>query len=383
MTRHHVRRALVLGPLSLGVAVAMTACGASNEDSGNDNPSDSPGTGGSVSGTLNGAGSTAQEAAMAAWKAGFQTANTGATVNYDAVGSGGGREQFLAGGVNFAGSDAYLSDDELTSAQKTCGGDPVEVPVYVSPIAVIYNLDGVDKLQPVARDPRGHLRRQDHQVERPAIASENAGRHTAGHDITPVHRSDDSGTTQNFTDYLAQAAPDNWTYPASQTWPVQGGEAGDGTSGVVAAVTGGAGTIGYADESQAGDLGKAMIKVGSAYVGPSAEAASKVLDESKVGLGSPLDRHRDRHQPHHDGCRRLPDHPGLVPDHVPEAGRPGRGRPDQGFRDLRRELGGSAGSGSRGRLGAPLGLARGEGSGGDRHHHHQITSRLVGSGRGP
>jgi phosphate transport system substrate-binding protein len=256
----------------------MTACGASNESSGGSSK---------LSGTLNGAGSTAQEAAMAAWKAGFQTTNPDVTVNYDAVGSGGGREQFLAGAVNFAGSDAYLTDDELTSAKKTCGSDPVEVPVYVSPIAVIYNLQGVDKLQlspaTVAEIFAGKITKWND----PAITAENSGTTLPATAITPVHRSDDSGTTQNFTDYLAQAAPSDWSYPAAQTWPVQGGEAGDGTSGVVAAVKGGDGTIGYADASQAGSLGIAMIKVGSAYVSPSADAASKVLDESKVVTGRP------------------------------------------------------------------------------------------------
>jgi len=257
----------------------MTACGASNEDSGD---SDS-----GLSGELNGAGSTAQEAAMTAWKAGFQGSNSGVTVNYDGVGSGGGREQFLAGGVNFAGSDAFLSDEELAAAQQTCGSDPVEVPVYVSTIAVIFNLDGVDTLQLSPATLADIFSGKITQWNDPAIAAENSGVTLPGEAITPVHRSDDSGTTQNFTDYLAQAAPDNWTYPAAQTWPVQGGEAGEGTSGVVAAVKSGAGTIGYADASQAGDLGKAMIKVGSSYAAPTAEGAAKALDESDVVSGRP------------------------------------------------------------------------------------------------
>jgi hypothetical protein len=96
-----------------------------------------------------------------------------------------------------------------------------------------------------------------------------------------VHRSDDSGTTQNFTDYLDQTSDGAWTGKAIQTWPVKGGEGAEGTSGVVAAVKGGDGTIGYADESQAGDLAKASIKVGSDFTAPTAEAASKVLDASK------------------------------------------------------------------------------------------------------
>ncbi|HET8915833.1 MAG TPA: substrate-binding domain-containing protein, partial [Propionibacteriaceae bacterium] len=121
MKRNSLPRALMMGAVTLTVALAMSACGASNED--DSSSSDGGNTsGGSLSGELNGAGSTAQEAAMAAWKAGFQSSNPDVTVNYDAVGSGGGREQFIAGGVNYAGSDDFMSDDELSQAKKTCGG---------------------------------------------------------------------------------------------------------------------------------------------------------------------------------------------------------------------------------------------------------------------
>ena len=86
---------------------------------------------------------------MQAWITGFQDANPDTTVSYDPVGSGGGREQFVAGGTAFAGSDSALADDELSGAQERCGGPDnlVELPVYISPIAIIYNLDGVDNLQ--------------------------------------------------------------------------------------------------------------------------------------------------------------------------------------------------------------------------------------------
>jgi len=107
-------RATAFGAAALTVALGMSACSASNEDSSD---GDTSSTGGpSVSGDLNGAGATSQEAAMAAWKAGFQGSNPDVTVNYDAVGSGGGREQFLAGGVLFAGSDSAMTDDELKQA---------------------------------------------------------------------------------------------------------------------------------------------------------------------------------------------------------------------------------------------------------------------------
>ncbi len=277
-------RTMALGTIALTVALGMSACSASNETS--TGGSGAAGSGGDkLSGTLNGAGSSAQEAAMAAWKSGFQSANPDSTVNYDAVGSGGGREQFLAGGVLFAGSDSYMTDDELKQAQKICNGNAIEVPTYVSPIAVIYNLSGVDNLQlspdVLAQIMAGKITSWDD----PAIADQNPDASLPSTKISPVHRSDESGTTANFTDYLSQAASSDWTYEPDDVWPIKSGEAADGTSGVVAAVKGGDGTIGYADESQAGDLGKALIKVGSEYVGPSADAASAVLEDSSPVSG--------------------------------------------------------------------------------------------------
>ena len=284
MKLNSLPRATAFGAAALTVALGMSACSASNEDSSD---GDTSSTGGpSVSGDLNGAGATSQEAAMAAWKAGFQGSNPDVTVNYDAVGSGGGREQFIAGGLQYAGSDDYMSDDELASAKSTCGGDAYQFPVYVSPIAVIYNLEGVDDLQlspeTLAQIMAGKITKWNDG----AITGENPDADLPDTDITPVHRSDESGTTGNFTDYLSQAAPSDWTYGSVETWPIKDGEAGDGTSGVVSAVKGGDGTIGYADASQAGDLGQAKIKVGSEYVGPTAEAASKVLDESEPAAGA-------------------------------------------------------------------------------------------------
>jgi len=261
----------------LALALGLSACGAGNEDS-SDSGDTSPASGDSVSGTLNGAGSSAQEAAVAAWKAQFQTANPDATVNYDPVGSGGGREQFIAGGVQFAGSDAYLDDDELAKAKDKCGSDIVEVPTYVSPIAVVYNLDGVDDLNLSAATIGAIFEGTITKWNDDAIAADNPDADLPDTTITAVHRSDDSGTTKNFTNYLEAASEGGWTQGEVETWPLKGGEGAEGTSGVISAVSGGDGTIGYADESQAGELGKANVKVGEEYVAPTPEAAAKVLD---------------------------------------------------------------------------------------------------------
>jgi phosphate transport system substrate-binding protein len=115
----------------------------------------------------------------------------------------------------------------------------------------------------------------------PAIAADNPGVTLPDLAITPVNRSDESGTTENFTEYLAAAAAEAWPHEPDGNWPVAGGEAAQGTSGVVSAISGGNGTIGYADLSQAGDLGVANIGVGEEFVTPTPEAAAAVVENSE------------------------------------------------------------------------------------------------------
>ncbi|KQP75523.1 phosphate ABC transporter substrate-binding protein [Aeromicrobium sp. Leaf289] len=286
-------RAAAPAALALTLALGLSACGASNEGDSGSGSGDS-----SLSGTLNGAGASSQEAAVGAWKAGFQSANSDVTVNYDPAGSGAGREQFIAGGVDFAGSDAYLEDDELTKAKERCGGPVVEVPTYVSPIAVIYNLEGVDDLNLSPENIGAIFEGKITKWNDSAIAADNPDADLPDTTITPVHRSDDSGTTKNFTAYLEAASGGSWSGGEVETWPIKGGEAAQGTSGVVQAVTNGNGTIGYADESQAGDLGQAKVKVGDEFVEVSPEAAAKVLDtatevEGRDATDIALDIERD------------------------------------------------------------------------------------------
>lgn len=253
-------------------ALLASACGAANEQSGS--------AGGNLSGTVAGAGASSQAAAMQAWIAGFTTVEPDVIVNYDPVGSGGGRTQFIAGGTVFAGTDAYLDDEELPMAQQRCGGDVVEVPLYISPIAIVYNLEGVDNLSLRPATIAGIFAQKITKWNDSAIAADNPGATLPDLRITPVNRSDESGTTENFAEYLKAVAPQVWTFEVSGDWPVPGGAAAQGTSGVVGAVGAGNGTIGYADASQAGDLGIAAVGVGSDFVKPTAEAASAVVQAS-------------------------------------------------------------------------------------------------------
>lgn len=265
---------IVAMPAATAIALGLAACGAANEQT-------SSGGGEGLSGTINGAGASSQEAAQQAWIAGFTSENPDATVNYDPIGSGGGREQFVAGGSDFGGSDAYLDDKELANAKKRCG-DVVEVPVYVSPVAVVFNLEGVDELNLKPDTIAKIFNQKITKWNDPEIKADNPDANLPDLKITPVNRSDESGTTENFVEYLSTVAGEHWPHEVSGNWPVSGGEAAQGTSGVVQAVKGGNGTIGYADASQAGDLGTAKVGVGGEFVGYSPEAAAAVLDASET-----------------------------------------------------------------------------------------------------
>ncbi|AJT42380.1 phosphate ABC transporter substrate-binding protein PstS [Psychromicrobium lacuslunae] len=268
-------------------AIALTACGTDNATPGSSNNTGSSPAGASVTGTLTGIGASSQTSAMDAWKTKFAAANQGAQVQYSPDGSGAGRKALISGAAQFAGSDAYLKDDELTESKKVCGPDgAIDVPVYISPIAVAYNLKDVPELKLDAATTAKIFRGEIKTWNDPAIAALNSGVTLPSTTITAVHRSDNSGTTQNFTDYLAQAAPEVWKDKASGDWPsALGGENAKGTSGVVKQVTQTDGAITYADESAVGALGAASIKVGSEFVKISAEGASKAVELSKVADG--------------------------------------------------------------------------------------------------
>ena len=274
-------RAVVLSTALAGT-LALSACGASNEESASGGSTSSTGGATELNGTLDGAGASSQQAAMQGWTAGYSGVQPGVTVNYDPVGSGGGREQFTSGGVDFAGSDAYLDDEELAQAKERCGGGEVfELPNYISPIAVVYNLEGVDELNLSPQVIAGIFDQKITTWNDPAIAADNPGVTLPDLAVTPVNRSDESGTTENFTEYLAAAAGEAWPHEPDGNWPVSGGEAAQGTSGVISAVSGGNGTIGYADESQAGELGVAKVGVGGEFVAPTPEAAAAVVENSE------------------------------------------------------------------------------------------------------
>jgi phosphate transport system substrate-binding protein len=268
--------------VAIAATILLSSCAANEGGTATDEGSES-----TLSGTFAGAGASSQGSAQEAWVAAFQTANPDVTIDYDPSGSGAGRETFIAGGTVFAGSDSVLSDDELAGEFASCAPDTaaIDLPVYISPIAVIFNVEGVDELNldaaTIAKIFKGEITTWNDA----AIVALNPEATLPSATITAVHRSDDSGTTKNFADYLGKVAPEVWDAEAEDAFPYTGGEAAQGTSGVVDAVKNGSNTIGYADASKAGDLGVAAIKVGEEFVDYSAEAAALVVDASPAVEG--------------------------------------------------------------------------------------------------
>lgn len=247
-------------------------------DTGTDNGGDN--AGGSLEGTINGSGASSQVNAQQAWRDNF-TSNTGAIVNYDSTGSGTGRDQFIAGEVHYAGTDSILDEEELNLATERCGGEePLELPLYISPIAIAFNLDGIENVN-MSADVLAQVFNGDiTEWNDPAIAELNEDIELPAQPIIPVNRADDSGTTENFQQYLAEAS-DLWTHEPSDTWPLSGTQSAEQTAGVVNLVTSTPGAITYADASQIGDLGTVAVEVAGEYLVYSPEAAAAIVDNSE------------------------------------------------------------------------------------------------------
>lgn len=282
--------------VGLTAVLALAACGSSGGDSGSND------AGGSTSaaaidcatGSLKAEGSTAQSNAITEWITNYQTECSGATIAYNGTGSGAGRTNFLAGQTDFAGSDAALSESkgEFASAATRCAGNPaINLPMVVGPIAVAYNVKGIDNiiLTPAvtAKIFLGEITKWDDK----AIADLNSGDKLPSTDIKVFFRSDDSGTTQNFTTYLNTAAPTAWTAAPAQKWGGSVGEGKKGSDGVQQGVAGADGGIGYMEYSFAdnGGLDSAQIDNGGGAVKLSPDSASKALDGATiVGTGGDL-----------------------------------------------------------------------------------------------
>jgi len=237
----------------------------------------------SLTGTITSGGSSAQANAQAAWTAAYNAQAKGVTVNYDkSQGSGGGVTNFLSGAYDFAGSDSPLNADQTTQSKALCTEGGINIPVYLDGVSIVFNVPGVTDLKLSGETIAKIFSLKITDWSDPAITKDNGTALPAGK-ITTVARSDGSGTTANFTNYLAGTQSSVWTYPAGKDWPVEGDVSKQkGGSGVVQAVEAGTGTIGYADHSAIGKLASASILQDGKPVAFSPEGVSKTFDVAAV-----------------------------------------------------------------------------------------------------
>jgi len=229
--------------------------------------------------TLNGSGSTFQKQFQEVAIVGFTKANAGVKVNYGAGGSGKGRQDFADMVTDYGCSDAPYKDEDKA---KVKGGDFVYVPILLGAITVSYNVDGVDKLQ-LSPDTIAKIFQRDiKKWNDPAIAADNPGAKLPDADIVVAHRADGSGTTEQFTKFLNDAAKDTWKLKSGSTveWPADT-QAGQGNGGVAQIVKSTKGAIGYVDlpDAKASGLKYAMVKnQAGKFIEPSSQSAQAAGD---------------------------------------------------------------------------------------------------------
>ena len=279
----NLKRHGILAGLALTATLALAACGS-------DNPT-TPGSGSGssdtkkidcASGKLTAQGSSAQANAIDQWSKIYQQQCSGAEINYSPTGSGAGIQAFIAGTADFAGSDSALKDaDEQPKADARCkDGKALDLPMVTGPIAVAYNLSGVKDLQlkpaTIAKIFTGTVKTWDAAE----IKADNPNVSLPSTPILAVHRSDSSGTTDNFTKFLAATATSDWSFGNDKVWKAPGGQAEKGSDGVAGAITKSAGAVGYVEWSFAQTNNLSMAKVGNAggeFVALTGESAGKTI----------------------------------------------------------------------------------------------------------
>jgi phosphate transport system substrate-binding protein len=297
LQRKNRRRALSLGAVAVTGALALTACGSddTSEGTGGDATTDTQASSidcGDAKGQLLSDGSSAQKNAVDAWVKQFQSACKDVQINYKAGGSGAGVTAFTQGQVAWAGSDSALDSEEVAVSKKVCeGGQGVNLPMVGGPVAIGFNIEGVDSL---ALDAPTLAQIFDSKITNwndAAIKKLNPDVDLPDLKIQAFHRSDDSGTTDNFTEYLKVAAPDDFKYEGGKTWQAKGGQSAPQSSGVAAQVKQTNGAIGYFELSYAKEGIKTVaIDTGAGEpVEATVENATKAIAAGKVvGTGNDL-----------------------------------------------------------------------------------------------
>ncbi|MEU2512260.1 phosphate ABC transporter substrate-binding protein PstS [Streptomyces syringium] len=297
LQRKNRLRAVALGAIAVSGALVLTACGSDDNSGGGSTGGGNTQGAGKIKcegkGQLLASGSSAQKNAMDLWVKNYMAACKDVQINYKPTGSGAGIQEFLQGKTAFAGSDSALKPEEVAkSKQVVKGGQGINLPLLGGPIAIGYHVPGVDNL---VLDADTLAKIFDSKIEKwndEAIKKLNPGAKLPDLKIQAFHRSDESGTTDNFTKYLKAAADKSWPYEPAKAWKAKGGQSADGSAGVSSQVKQTAGAISYFELSYATANSIKTVKLNtgaSAPVEATSDNASKAIAEAKiVGTGKDL-----------------------------------------------------------------------------------------------
>lgn len=237
--------------------------------------------------SLTASGSTAQDNAMKGFVETYEKTCAGQTLNYAANGSGAGIREFASNKTDFGGTDIPLAKDdaEYATAQQRCGSEPLNLPVVFGPVAISYNINAVDTLvldaPTLAKIFNGTITKWND----PAITALNQSMQAT---ITVVHRSDESGTTETFQDYLEAASDGAWGKGTGRSFMGGVGKSGEGNEGTAATVKNTEGAITYNEWSfaQAQNLftAKILTPADKAPVGISPDSVGKTIAGAHVAV---------------------------------------------------------------------------------------------------
>jgi phosphate transport system substrate-binding protein len=288
------QRVTTVGVAVVATALSLAACSSSSTSSpSGSSTTSSPAAGStssggtstsSLSGTLNGSGSTFQLVFQQQAIQSFKPMAPNLTVNYAGGGSGKGRTDLASGVVNFAGSDSPIPAKEEANFK---GKTVLYYPVVIGPITMSYNLSGLSKpLQLSAPVIAEIFSGKITKWNDPKIAADNPGVTLPSGAVTIAVRSDSSGTTANFSEFLVKGAGSAWTLGSSSTikWPSTA-RAGNGNGGVAQIVKTTPGAIGYVDYADAKASGLTFASVknqAGQYVAPSTQSATTAADNATV-----------------------------------------------------------------------------------------------------
>jgi phosphate transport system substrate-binding protein len=259
---------------------------AGESDGDAEEPADGGEAGGDLSGELVGAGATFPTPVFQDWIFDYNAdVQPGVSINYQSIGSGGGIEQFLSETVDFGSSERFLDDDGVQEAIDARGCDPIQIPVLFGAVVIAFNDDQFEGLVLDSETIAAIFQREITNYDDPAIAELNPDMDLPDQDIIPVHRSDGSGTTSVFTEYLNHHA-EGWELGAGTevNWPA-GTVGGQGNEGVTAGIQQNPGGLGYINQAYALENQLPVARVvnqGGNAVEPTLEATTEAVETVDV-----------------------------------------------------------------------------------------------------